>query len=176
MQVGGLRMDVGSGQLWKAGEEIRLSPTEFEFLLFLMETSGRSPITLRRFCAPFGVGNTAAIMSTFAFTCEGFGRRSKTIPPRPKYIQTEKPVGYWLRNPSAADQPSRLWRRQGGIRNPLLDTLWLTSVFLRFVKKLLTFRAGVSRRGQTPFMPFLWTLLHDRTVGNRDRAHLRARD
>src|SRR6202142_4111574 len=38
--AGELKMDVERGMLWKAGEQIRLSPKEFELLSFLMKNQG----------------------------------------------------------------------------------------------------------------------------------------
>src|SRR5271165_6814694 len=40
LQAGELKMDIERGMLWKAGEQVRLSPKEFDLLSFLMKNPG----------------------------------------------------------------------------------------------------------------------------------------
>jgi len=104
MQVGDLRMDLEHGQLWKAGKEIRLSPTEFELLGLLMKNEGvlltYENILRAVWDREYDGGNEYVRIYVRMLR-----KKIEDDPAKPQYIQTEKSVGYWIRNPSAPERP-----------------------------------------------------------------------
>jgi two-component system KDP operon response regulator KdpE len=107
MELGELKMDLESGQLWKAGKEIRLSPTEFEFLLFLMKNQG-VVLTYEKILRAVWDREYDGENEYIRNYVRMLRKKIEDDPARPQYIQTERPVGYWLRNPSAPNPPAIL--------------------------------------------------------------------
>jgi two-component system KDP operon response regulator KdpE len=103
--AGDLKMDVDRGLLWKAGQQIRLSPKEFDLLSVLMKNQG-IPLThvklLRGVWGP-DYGGELEYLRTYVRMLR---KKIEDDPAKPKYIQTEPWVGYRFRNPSDADQPT----------------------------------------------------------------------
>jgi two-component system, OmpR family, KDP operon response regulator KdpE len=103
LQVGALKMDLDRRLLWKAADEIRLSPKEFDLLSRLMQHQG-APMThvslLRAVWGP-EYGNELEYLRTYVRMLR---KKIEDDPARPKYIVTEPWVGYRFRNPSDPDQ------------------------------------------------------------------------
>jgi two-component system, OmpR family, KDP operon response regulator KdpE len=101
--AGELKMDVERGMLWKAGEQIRLSPKEFEFLSFLMKNQGMPLTHVKLLRAVWGpeYGNELEYLRTYVRMLR---KKIETDPARPRYLMTEPWVGYRFRNPSDPDQ------------------------------------------------------------------------
>jgi two-component system, OmpR family, KDP operon response regulator KdpE len=103
LQAGDLRMDFERRLLWKAGEQIRLSPKEFDLLSFLMK-SHDVPLThvklLRGVWGP-EYGNELEYLRTYV---RSLRKKIEDDPARPKYLLTEPWVGYRFRYPSDPEQ------------------------------------------------------------------------
>lgn len=107
LEAGDLKIDVDRRQLFKAGEEIRLSPKEFELLTFMMRHQG-APLThvslLRAVWGP-DYGGELEYLRTYIRMLR---KKIEMDPGRPEYILTEPWVGYRFRNPSDPEHPPQL--------------------------------------------------------------------
>jgi two-component system KDP operon response regulator KdpE len=105
LQAGDLKMELDRRMLSKAGEEIRLSPKEFDLLAFMMKNQG-APLThvslLRGVWGP-EYGGEMEYLRTYVRMLR---KKIEDDPARPQYILTEPWVGYRFRNPADPDQPA----------------------------------------------------------------------
>ncbi len=103
LQAGTLEMDLNLRVLSKAGEQIRLSPKEFDLLSFLMKHQG-APLThaslLRAVWGP-EYGKELEYLRTYVRMLR---KKIEVDPAKPEYILTEPWVGYRFRNPSDPEQ------------------------------------------------------------------------
>lgn len=103
LEAGDLKLDVERRQLLKAGEEIRLSPKEFELLAFMMKHQD-APLThvnlLRAAWGP-DYGGELEYLRTYIRMLR---KKIEADPARPEYILTEPWVGYRFRSPSDPNQ------------------------------------------------------------------------
>jgi hypothetical protein len=99
--------------------------------------------------------------------------RSKTILPRQSTFRRKKrsDIRSVIRRPQT-DQPSsaKTWWIHNALLHPFAGhSGFFCAAYLavppKVVKTSLTFRASGWRRPQAPFMPFLWTLVHDYNCG-----------
>jgi two-component system KDP operon response regulator KdpE len=99
LQNGDLKMDLEHRLVWKAGQEIRLSPKEFDFLSYLWKHQG-APLThtklLRAVWGP-EYGNELEYLRTYVRMLR---KKIEDDPAKPQYILTDPWVGYRFRNPS----------------------------------------------------------------------------
>jgi two-component system KDP operon response regulator KdpE len=104
LQAGDLKLELERHLLWKRGEQIRLSPKEFDLLAYLMKNQG-APMThiklLRAVWGPEYGGELEYLRSYVRM----LRKKIEDDPARPEYILTEAWVGYRFRNPSDPDQP-----------------------------------------------------------------------
>lgn len=95
LMVDDLVIDRKSMQVWKAGEEIQLTPTEFKVLAVLMENAGHV------------LSRSQIIDAMHGYSYEGFERtldshiknvrhKIEECPQKPKYIRTVIGIGYQL--------------------------------------------------------------------------------
>jgi two-component system, OmpR family, KDP operon response regulator KdpE len=105
LQAGDLKMDLDRRLLWKADQEIRLSPKEFDLLSFLMKNQGAPLTHMKLLQAVWGsdYGNELEYLRTYVRMLR---KKIENDPARPKYIHTEPWVGYRFCNPSDPDQPT----------------------------------------------------------------------
>jgi two-component system KDP operon response regulator KdpE len=107
LQAGRLKMDLDRSLVSKAGEQIHLSPKEFDLLAVLMKNQG-APLThvklLRGVWGP-EYGDELEYLRTYIRMLR---KKIEDDPARPQYIRTEPWVGYRFRNPSDPDQPASL--------------------------------------------------------------------
>ena len=105
LQAGNLEMDVKQRILRRDGQEVHLSPTEFDLLAFMMKNQG-APLThvklLRTIWGPEYGGELEYLRSYVRM----LRKKLETDPAKPEYILTEPWVGYRFRNPSDPDSPS----------------------------------------------------------------------
>lgn len=103
LQAGELKMDLERGTLSKAGEQIRLSPKEFELLSFLMKNQGMPLTHVKLLRAVWGpeYGGEFEYLRTYVRMLR---KKIENDPARPQYVMTEPWVGYRFRNPSDPDQ------------------------------------------------------------------------
>lgn len=107
LQAGDLTMDLDRGLIWKAGEQIHLSPKEFDLLSFFMRNQGVPLTHVKLLRGTWGpeYGDELEYLRTYVRMLR---KKIETDPARPQYIQTEPWVGYRFRNPSEPDQPASL--------------------------------------------------------------------
>ena len=98
LQTGDLKMDLEHRLVWKGGEEIRLSPKEFDLLSYLWKNQG-APLThtklLRAVWGP-EYGNELEYLRTYVRMLR---KKIEDDPAKPQYILTDPWVGYRFRNP-----------------------------------------------------------------------------
>jgi two-component system, OmpR family, KDP operon response regulator KdpE len=103
LQAGDLRLEFDRNVLWKQGQQIRLSPKEFDLLAFLMKHQG-APVThvklLRAVWGPEYGGEFEYLRS---YVCM-LRKKIEDDPARPEYILTEPWVGYRFRNAYDSDE------------------------------------------------------------------------
>jgi two-component system, OmpR family, KDP operon response regulator KdpE len=99
LQTGDLKMDLEHHLVWKAGQEIRLSPKEFDLLSYLWKNQG-APLThtklLRAVWGP-EYGNELEYLRTYVRMLR---KKIEDDPAKPQYILTDPWVGYRFCNPS----------------------------------------------------------------------------
>jgi two-component system KDP operon response regulator KdpE len=102
LQAGDLRMDLKHRLLWKADQEIRLSPKEFDLLSFLMKSEGvpLTHVNLLRKVWGAEYGNELEYLRTYIRMLR---KKIEDDPARPQYLLTEPWVGYRFRNPTDPD-------------------------------------------------------------------------
>ena len=104
IQAGDLKIDLQQRLLWRGGEEIHLSPKEFDVLAFMMKNLG-APLThvklLRTIWGP-EYGNELEYLRSYVRMLR---KKIEKDPARPEYILTEPWLGYRFRNPSNPDSP-----------------------------------------------------------------------
>jgi len=105
LKAGNLEIDLKRRLLWRAGEQVRLTPKEFELLAFLMRNHG-VPLThtklLRTLWGP-EYGNELEYLRSYV---KMLRKKIETDPANPEYILTEPWVGYRFRDPSDPDAPA----------------------------------------------------------------------
>jgi two-component system, OmpR family, KDP operon response regulator KdpE len=103
LQAGDLEVDVNRHLLYRQGEVVHLTPTEFELLVLLMRNQG-APVThaklLRSIWGP-EYGTEVDYLRSFVKTLR---QKIKEDPAKPKYIVTEPWLGYRFCSP--VDRPS----------------------------------------------------------------------
>jgi two-component system, OmpR family, KDP operon response regulator KdpE len=104
IQSGDLRLDLDRHLLWKRGEQIRLSPKEFDLLAFLMKNQG-APMThvklLRAVWGPEYGGEFEYLRSYVRM----LRKKIEDDPARPEYILTEPWVGYRFQSTGDIEEP-----------------------------------------------------------------------
>ena len=102
LEVGNLKIDLEQRQLWRGAELIRLSPTEFDLLAYLMQNED-APLThvklLRAVWGPEYGGELEYLRSYIRM----LRKKIEDDPGNPQYILTEPCIGYRFRNPSDPD-------------------------------------------------------------------------
>jgi len=103
LQAGDLKVDLENRMLWKSGDEIRLSPKEFDLLSFLMKHQGAPLTHVRLLRAVWGVeyGGEFEYLRTYIHMLR---KKIEDDPAKPQYLLTEPWVGYRFRNPFDPDQ------------------------------------------------------------------------
>jgi two-component system, OmpR family, KDP operon response regulator KdpE len=103
LQAGDLALDIKRHVLYRQGEIVHLTPTEFELLALLMRHQG-VPVThaklLRSIWGP-EYGTELDYLRSFIKTLR---KKMETDPAKPKYIVTEPWVGYRFCNPLDAER------------------------------------------------------------------------
>lgn len=104
LEAGNLKMDLDRRLVFRGGEEIRLSPKEFDLLAFMMKHQGAPLTHLNLLRAVWGpdYGGELEYLRTYVRMIR---KKIEDDPARPEYILTEPWVGYRFRNPSDPDQP-----------------------------------------------------------------------
>jgi two-component system KDP operon response regulator KdpE len=91
-----VEIDLARRLVFRAGEEVHLTPTEYGILKFLAEHAGRVVTHGQLLRAVMGVGYEDAVGSLRVFIAQ-LRRKLEADPARPELIVTEPGVGYRLR-------------------------------------------------------------------------------
>ncbi len=105
LEAGWLKLDVERRQVWRSGEEIHLSPKEFELLAFMMKNAGAPLTHVKLLRSIWGIeyGGELEYLRSYVRMLR---KKIEDNPAQPEYILTEPWVGYRFRNPSDPDSPS----------------------------------------------------------------------
>jgi two-component system KDP operon response regulator KdpE len=102
LEIGNLKIDFERRVFWRDGEEVHLSPKEFELLAFMIKNAG-FPLThvklLRSIWGPEYGGELEYLRSYVRM----LRKKIESDPENPKYILTEPWLGYRFRDPDASD-------------------------------------------------------------------------
>jgi two-component system KDP operon response regulator KdpE len=105
LQAGDLRMDLDRVLLLKAGQQIHLSPKEFDLLSVLMKNQD-VPLTHAKLLRSIWGSEYGSELEYLRTYVRMLRKKIEDDPARPQYILTEPWVGYRFRNPSDPDQSS----------------------------------------------------------------------
>ena len=102
LEIGNLKIDFERRVFWRDGEEVHLSPKEFELLAFMIKNAG-FPLThvklLRSIWGPEYGGELEYLRSYVRM----LRKKIESDPENPKYILTEPWLGYRFRDPDPSD-------------------------------------------------------------------------
>jgi two-component system, OmpR family, KDP operon response regulator KdpE len=99
LKAGSLELDLQRRRVWKNGEDVHLSPTEFELLVFFMKNAG-APLTHAKLLhAIWGpeYGNELDYLRSYIRMLR---KKIESDPANPQYLVTEPWVGYRFRDPA----------------------------------------------------------------------------
>jgi two-component system, OmpR family, KDP operon response regulator KdpE len=104
LRAGNLEMDLERHVLRRSGEEIHLSPKEFELLAFLMKHQDVPLTHVKLLRSIWGAeyGNELEYLRSYIRMLR---KKIENDPAKPDYILTEPWVGYRFHNPSDPDSP-----------------------------------------------------------------------
>ena len=104
LQAGNLEMDLHERILRRNGEEIHLSPKEFDLLAFMMKNEGAPLTHVKLLQTVWGAeyGNELEYLRSYVRMLR---KKIENDPSNPEYILTEPWLGYRFRNPSDPDSP-----------------------------------------------------------------------
>jgi two-component system KDP operon response regulator KdpE len=106
LRAGALELDIRHRWLHRAGQEIHLSPIEFDLLAYLMQHQGL-PIEHTKLLQSVWGPEYGSELEYLRSYVRLLRKKIETNPARPEYILTEPWVGYRFRNPSAAPPDSQ---------------------------------------------------------------------
>jgi two-component system KDP operon response regulator KdpE len=93
LEAGDFRVDLETREVLVAGKEVRLSPKEFELLLFLMKNSGKV-LTHRTLLANIWGGDYTDQTEYLRVFIRQLRKKIEPDPAKPRYILTDPWVGY----------------------------------------------------------------------------------
>jgi two-component system, OmpR family, KDP operon response regulator KdpE len=103
-KAGDLEIDIPRRRLLRRGEEIHLSPTEFDLLAFMMKHAG-APLTHHKLLSSVWGPEYGGELEYLRSYIRMLRKKIETDPAAPEYILTEPWLGYRFRNPSDPDSP-----------------------------------------------------------------------
>jgi two-component system KDP operon response regulator KdpE len=99
LQVGNLKINFQWRLLWRDEEEVHLSPTEFDFLAYLMRNAGTPQPRVKLLRSIWGPEYADEFEYLRAYVMM-LRKKIEKDPAKPEYILTEPGVGYRFRDPS----------------------------------------------------------------------------
>ena len=96
LQVDDLKMDLSQHLVTLRGEEVSLTPTEYEILRLLLQNAGKV-LTHRQLLTQVWGNAYESEMHILRVNISNLRRKIETDPARPRYLVTEPGVGYRLR-------------------------------------------------------------------------------
>jgi two-component system, OmpR family, KDP operon response regulator KdpE len=105
LRAGELELDINRHVLYRQGEMVHLTPTEFELLALLMQNQGAAVTHTRLLRSIWGAeyGTELDYLRSFVKTLR---RKVEEDPAKPKYILTEPYIGYRFCSPLEASCPA----------------------------------------------------------------------
>ena len=105
IRVGDLKLDLQRQMLWRRGDEIHLSPKEFDLLAFMMKNAGvlLTHVKLLRSVWGLEYGGELEYLRTYICTLR---KKVEKDPANPEYIVSEPWIGYRFRIPTDSESPS----------------------------------------------------------------------
>jgi len=100
-----LKMDFESRQLTVRGEEVHLTPKEFDVLKYLIANQGK-PLTHRRILQAVWGPDYGEETENLRVVINQLRKKMESDPAHPKYIRTEPWVGYRFQSPRAGTAKS----------------------------------------------------------------------
>jgi two-component system, OmpR family, KDP operon response regulator KdpE len=98
LRTGNLEMDLEKRSLLRSGEEVRLTPTEFDLLALLMKNEGM-PLTHAKLLSSIWGREYRDELEYLRSYVRALRKKIEDDPSRPKYILTEPWLGYRFQNP-----------------------------------------------------------------------------
>ncbi len=98
LQAGDLQLDINRHVLYRRGEMVHLTPTEFELLALLMRHQG-TPVTHAKLLRSIWGPEYGAELDYLRSFIKTLRKKMEVDPARPQYIVTEPWVGYRFCNP-----------------------------------------------------------------------------
>jgi DNA-binding winged helix-turn-helix (wHTH) protein len=98
IQVGDLRLDLERHTFWRSGDEIHLSPKEFDLLALMMKNADVLLPHVKLLRTVWGVEYGAELEYLRTIIC-ALRKKVEKNPSNPEYIVSEPGIGYRFRNP-----------------------------------------------------------------------------
>jgi len=98
LRTGNLEIDLEKRSLLRSGEEVRLTPTEFDLLALLMKNEGM-PLTHAKLLSSIWGTEYRDELEYLRSYVRALRKKIEDDPSRPKYILTEPWLGYRFQNP-----------------------------------------------------------------------------
>jgi len=102
LRIGNLEIDIDRRTLHRSGEEIRLSPTEFDLLALLMKNEGMPLTHAKLLSSIWGIEYRDEVEYLRSYV-RALRKKIEDDPSRPKYILTEPWLGYRFQNPMSGE-------------------------------------------------------------------------
>jgi two-component system KDP operon response regulator KdpE len=102
-QTGGLLIDFEQRQVTVEGREVHVTPTEYELLKYLASNAGKVLTHRAILSAGWGQDHEHEVYSLRVFFSQ-LRRKVEPDPTRPRYLQTERGIGYRLRSDGSPAQ------------------------------------------------------------------------
>jgi two-component system KDP operon response regulator KdpE len=103
LRIGNLEIDFERRTLLRSGENVRLTPTEFDLLALLMKNEG-VPLTHAKLLSSVWGSEYRDELEYLRSYIRALRKKIEDVPSRPKYILTEPWLGYRFQNPSEIEK------------------------------------------------------------------------
>jgi DNA-binding winged helix-turn-helix (wHTH) protein len=117
IQVGGLKLDLERHILWRGGDEIHLSPKEFDLLAFMMKNAGVLLTHVKLLSSVWGheYGGELEYLRTYVRMLR---KKIEKDPANPEYLVSEPWIGYRFRIPEASESSSFQTEQPAAFNSP----------------------------------------------------------
>ena len=105
IQVGDLKLDLERHLLWRRGDEVHLSPKEFDLLAFMMKNADVLLTHTKLLRSVWGLEYGGELEYLRTYICS-LRKKIEKNPANPEYIVSEPWIGYRFRIPEDSESPS----------------------------------------------------------------------
>jgi two-component system KDP operon response regulator KdpE len=102
IQAGDLKLDLERHMLWRRGDEIHLSPKEFDLLAFMMKNAGVLLTHVKLLRSVWGLEYGGELEYLRSCIC-ALRKKIEKNPANPEYIVNEPWLGYRFRTPADSE-------------------------------------------------------------------------